>query len=227
MKPRENLLVQPARAVNPQVKMVIKFPNWYEHFQGLGYDLDQEPRIFDGIYTGTETRDPDITDQHLQQYESYRIFRYFENISRAATAAAGWTRYSIRYLDRYAEQLWDTMFAKAPEMMLFNWAALRPAASPGRSRRLAGPAHQFRLRPHGADLRHAIRRSCRSEHGRVAGYSLEQVDAFLGKLGNPIGIKSYKPYQSTGEDFLHNYLGMIGIPIELYPDFPAMPIWCC
>ena len=56
---------------------------------------------------------------------------------------------------------------------------------------------------------------------RVAGYSLEQVDAFLGKLGNPIGIASYKPYQSTGEDFLHNYLGMIGIPIELYPEFPT------
>ena len=55
---------------------------------------------------------------------------------------------------------------------------------------------------------------------RVAGYSLEQVDAFLGKLGNPIGIQCYKPYQSTGEDFLHNYLGMIGIPIDLHPDFP-------
>ncbi|MGH7943326.1 MAG: hypothetical protein ACREFR_19885, partial [Limisphaerales bacterium] len=56
---------------------------------------------------------------------------------------------------------------------------------------------------------------------RVAGYSLEQVDAFLGKLGNPIGIAAYKPFQSAGEDFLHNYLGMIGIPIELYPRFPT------
>lgn len=56
---------------------------------------------------------------------------------------------------------------------------------------------------------------------RVAGYSLEQVDAFLGKLGNPIGIASYKPYQSSGEDFLHNYLGMIGIPIDLHPEFPT------
>ena len=77
----ENLIVKPARAVNPKVKMVIKFPNWYEHFQGSGYDLDREPRIFDGIYTGTETRDPVITDQHLQQYESYEIIRYFENIA--------------------------------------------------------------------------------------------------------------------------------------------------
>jgi hypothetical protein len=55
----------------------------------------------------------------------------------------------------------------------------------------------------------------------VAGYSLAQVNAVVGKLGNPIGLAGYKPYQSTGEDFLHNYLGMIGIPIELYPQFPA------
>ena len=35
----ENLIVKPAKAVNPKVKMVIKFPNWYEHFQGSGFDL--------------------------------------------------------------------------------------------------------------------------------------------------------------------------------------------
>ncbi|HLP77267.1 MAG TPA: hypothetical protein VK327_10150, partial [Candidatus Paceibacterota bacterium] len=62
----ENLIVKPAKAVNPKVKMVVKFPNWYEHFQGSGFDLEREPKIFDGIYTGTETRDPVITDQSLQ-----------------------------------------------------------------------------------------------------------------------------------------------------------------
>jgi hypothetical protein len=41
------------------------------------------------------------------------------------------------------------------------------------------------------------------------------------KLGTPVGLASYKPYQSTGEDFLHNYLGMIGIPIDLHPEFPS------
>ena len=50
---------------------------------------------------------------------------------------------------------------------------------------------------------------------RIAGYSLEQMDAFLGKLGRPVGIASYKPHHSSGEGFLHNYFGMIGIPIAL------------
>lgn len=60
------LVVGAAKAVNPKVKIIIKFPNWYEHFQGNGYDLAEQPRIFDAIYTGTEARDPVQTDQNLR-----------------------------------------------------------------------------------------------------------------------------------------------------------------
>src|SRR5690606_21854109 len=50
----EELILQPAKAVNPDVKVVVKYPNWYEHFQGLGFNLASGPVQFDGIYTGTE-----------------------------------------------------------------------------------------------------------------------------------------------------------------------------
>ncbi len=53
----------------------------------------------------------------------------------------------------------------------------------------------------------------------VAGETLERVDALLSRLGNPVGVSAYKPYHSSGEDFLHSFLGMIGIPIELTPEF--------
>jgi hypothetical protein len=126
-----DLVVGPARAVNPKVKITIKFPNWYEHFQGNGYDLDQQPKIFDGIYAGTETRDPVITDQNLQQYEGYAIARYFENIA-PGRMGGGWVdTYDIRYLDRYSEQLWLTVFAKAHEMTLFNYLDLLGEPKPG------------------------------------------------------------------------------------------------
>ncbi|MFC2137721.1 hypothetical protein ACFLTE_06055, partial [Bacteroidota bacterium] len=55
---------------------------------------------------------------------------------------------------------------------------------------------------------------------RVAGYSLEKVDNIIGYTGKPIGIKTYKPYHSIGEDFLQNYLGMIGLPMDQVPYFP-------
>ncbi|HZU52163.1 MAG TPA: hypothetical protein VE968_09850, partial [Sphingomicrobium sp.] len=75
-----DLVLGPAHEENPRVHVIIKYPNWYEHFHGLGYDLSVEAHMFDAIYTGTETRDPIITDQLLQQYESYEIYRYFSNI---------------------------------------------------------------------------------------------------------------------------------------------------
>jgi hypothetical protein len=211
----DNLILKPARAVNPRVKVTIKYPNWYEHFQGLGYDLDQEAKKFDAIYTGTETRDPEITDQLLQQYESYLVFRYFDNIRPGGANRGGWVdTYATRYVDRYAEQLWDTLFAKAPEITLFNWADLaRPAAvAPGDRQAWSGQRTSFDW---------SAMTGTAPGWARVAGASLEQVDKFLGQLGKPIGVAAYKPYQSSGEDFLHNYLGNLGVPIELTPEFPA------
>lgn len=218
------LVIEPARAVNPRVKVIIKYPNWYEHFQATGYDLDVEAKMFDAIYTGTETRDPLITDQLLQQYESYLIFRYFDQIKPGGGNRGGWVdTFSTRYVDRYAEQLWDTLFAKAPEITLFNWHPMTSteAVAPG-------DRAPWRDRPTSFDW-NAMVRSFKAPRGsdaapgwaRAAGYSLEQVDTFLGKIGKPIGVASYKPYQSSGEDFLHNYLGNLGIPIELYPSFPV------
>jgi hypothetical protein len=214
----ENLVIKPAKAINPKVKVVIKYPNWYEHFQALGYDLDVEAKMFDGIYTGTETRDPDITDQLLQQYQSYLTFRYFDNIRPDGGNGGGWVdTFSTRYIDRYAEQLWNTMFAKASEITLFNWTdmASPKAVAPGARDAWASKPTSFRW----DEMRKGLKQG-EPGWGRAAGYSLEQVDAFVGKLGKPIGIASYKPYQSSGEDFLHNYLGNLGIPIELMPVFP-------
>ena len=218
----KNLIVEPAKASNPKVKLVIKFPNWYEHFQGSGYDLDKESKIFDGIYTGTETRDPVITDQHLQQYESYEIIRYYENIAPGGNGGGWVDTYSLRYLDRYAEQLWDTLFAKAHEITLFEWSALtRPIAAGDRTtwEKLPTSFNYLQLladfqtnHPPGLNEPTAA---------RIAGYSLEQVDSFLGQLGQPIGIASYRPTAANGEDFLHNYFGNLGIPIDLRPEFPT------
>lgn len=219
-----NLVLKPARTVNPKIKMIIKYPNWYEHFQGLGYDLDKEAHMFDAIYTGTETRDPVVTDQLLQQYESYEIYRYFSNIRPDGQNLGGWVdNYGDLYVDRYAEQLWLTMFAKAPEITLFNWFSMAdPNAVPAGDRKAWEKAPtSFRWQDMTKSyVSSGAKDDAGAGWGRAAGYSLEQVDGLVSKLGHPIGIASYKPYQSIGEDFLHDYLGNIGLPIELYPQFP-------
>jgi hypothetical protein len=223
-KASTDLVLKPARAINPKIKMIIKYPNWYEHFQGLGYDLEKQARAFDGIYTGTETRDPKTTDQLLQQYESYEIIRYFDNVRPDGGNGGGWVdTFDVRYADRYAEQLWDTLFAKAPEITLFSWhgmAAIENLA-PGERDGWKKKATSFDWEATAGSYKPPAGESAAPSWGRVAGWSLEQVDKALGQLGNPIGVKSYKPTNSSGEDFLHNYLGNIGIPIELVPTFPT------
>lgn len=215
-----NLILKPARAVNPKVKVTIKYPNWYEHFQGNGYNLADQPKIFDKIYTGTETRDSVYNHQHLQPYQSYQQVRYFENIA-AGRNGGGWVDTANRIVaDRYAEQLWLTLFAKAPEITLF---ALHELLMPLRDADRA----PWQDQQTSFDYARAARPVAGAPAGQekptlasAAGVALTHVDAVLGKLGKPIGIKSYKPYNSVGEDFLHNYLGTAGFPIDLYPEFP-------
>jgi hypothetical protein len=212
------LVLAPARAANPKVRIIIKFPNWYPSFPGLGYDLAREPKIFGEIWTGDETRDPDITDQQLQQYESYEIFRYFANVAPGHNGGGWVDPYGVRYVDRYAEQLWDTMLAKAPAINLFEYTDLLRPARPGQ-RPWARQRTSFDYA--------ALARRCRRRFGAapltadVADQALRSMDRLVGKLGRPLGLASYRPYQSSGEDFLRDIAGMLGVPVEMTPQWPA------
>jgi len=209
-----DLVMNAAKAVNPKVKIVIKFPNWYEHFAGNGYDLAEQAKIFDGIYAGTETRDPVQTDQNLQQYESYEIMRYLDQVAPGRNGGGWVDTFDIRYVDRYSEQLWLTIFGKAREMTLFNYGALLEPAPPG--------DRPWKGAPSSLNWDKVVERAKGQPiYASVAGDAIDQVKPFAGQLGMPIGIASYRPVHAVGEDFLHNFLGLIGIPIEMYPVFPS------
>lgn len=208
-----DLIVGPARAVNPKVKIIIKFPNWYPSFQANGYDLAVEPKIFSGIYTGTETRDPVITDQLLQQYESYEIIRYFDHAAPGENGGGWVDTFSIRYVDRYPEQLWDTMLAKAPQIMLFEYTLLLEPAP-------AGNRNAWADLPTSFDYDHLFGGKT-PDFAAVAGKALQGIDPVIGKLGKPVGVAVYRPLNSTGEDFLADYLGEIGLPVEMDAQFPT------
>ena len=113
-------------------------------------------------------------------------------------AAAGSTPAGSAIKSDMAKNFGCPLFAKAPEITLFDF---RQQLSPmrGVTPQTIGP----------------------KTITEYAGSVFEQVDGFLGKLGKPLGVKSYKPFHSSGEDFLHDYLGMIGIPVEMAPAFPA------
>ncbi len=127
----------------PRARALVRYVPASGYHTGAGPSGD---RPILGI-TGTETRDPYLTDQLLQQYQSYEIVRYFNNIRPDGRNGGGWVdTFSVRYVDRYPEQLWDTLFAKAPEITLFSWHGMAAvdAIEPG-DRTRGEQAHQLQL----------------------------------------------------------------------------------
>ena len=215
------LVVNPAKAINPKVKVIIKYPNWYDHFHGLGFNLEEEPTYFDGLWTGTETRDP-ASAQHLQNYLSYNIVRYFDNIAPGRNGG-GWVDAGGIHMsmDRYAEQLHLTMLSKTPEIILWNYMQLAEVKinpnmrAPWQS--IGGNSFKYdeMVAPFTKDGKTIIPTTM----ARFANQTLHQTDKLVGQLGQPIGLVSYKPYHTSGEDFLQNYLGMIGLPMDMHPQW--------
>ncbi|MDP4089089.1 MAG: hypothetical protein Q8930_07445 [Bacillota bacterium] len=180
-------IVNLAKSVNPGCNFIIKYPNWYESYQECGYNPGRQKDIFDMVHTGTETRDPRYSQQHLQRYLSYSLIRLMENIAPGRNGG-GWIDQYDSYgnMNMWLEQAYLTIFAGARELTLFNFEDLidSPALPP-------------------------------------LGQQLERVDSIMGKVGKPIGVSFYEPYDADGEDQVMNYLGMVGLPIEPTPEFDS------
>ncbi|MCR4940250.1 MAG: hypothetical protein K5930_09125 [Treponemataceae bacterium] len=181
----ENLIIKPAKKINPKIHIIIKYPNWRESFQETGYNPGQQREIFDSIYTGTETRHGAQQDQHLPRYLSYSLMRYFENVAPGRNGGGWFDPFDCDRIDTYLEQAYLTAFSKPKEIMMFCWPALA-------GNRRATPL----------------------------GFMYDRLDAVLGRLGEPQGLKVYIPFNSQGDDHIEDFLGMAGIPMEPVCDFP-------
>ncbi|MCR5107858.1 MAG: hypothetical protein K6B28_06810 [Lachnospiraceae bacterium] len=117
-------IIGPAKKVNPDCKITIKYPNWMESYQEAGYDPLSQKDIFDYIYTGTETRDPVNTDQHLPRYLSFSLMRYMDDMAPSRNNGGWFDPFDCRLLDYYLEQAYLTAFARPKEMMMFCFQAL-------------------------------------------------------------------------------------------------------
>ena len=146
--------------------------------------------MFDGIYTGTETRDPEITDQLLQQYESYQIYRYLRTSARRELGVWADT-YDTRAIDRYAEQLWDTTVRQGARTMLFNWSPMAEAKPATAGNSALGEARdQLPLACGGRRMgergqRSAARRRRRTRRARKSGRRRELPTAARDRRGLP------------------------------------------
>lgn len=120
----EQHVIAPARAENPGVSITIKYPNWAESYQETGYNPAVQRDLFDNIYTGTETRDPNSTSQHLPRYLSYSLMTYMENMRPGHNGGGWFDPYDMHITEHYLEQAYLTVFAKPRELMMFCFEAL-------------------------------------------------------------------------------------------------------
>lgn len=217
----ENLIVKPVKAINPRCRVVLKMANWYDQYASMGNDTEVVPHIVDAMFAGTESRLWYGQEQHLQPYLSYNIMRFMDNL-KSGINQGGWVDQGGAVpIDRYSEQLLDTVFARCPEMCCFHYAGmLMPISTRAiNNRAWADLPTSLNL----ADLRKAFGLSEGQPltFADVAAYTLGQVDKVLVHLGRPEGIKSYTPHHTTGEEYIHDYLGMIGLPMDILPYFPS------
>jgi hypothetical protein len=193
--------------------------NWYDQYAGMGNDTEKVPHIADGMFAGTESRLWVGQEQHLQPYLSYNIMRYMDNLEPGINKGGWVDQGGANPIDRYSEQLLNTVFARCPEMCCFHYAGMLGQVAPFavQNRSWADQPTSLKLDEVEATL---------PENGQllfadVAAYTLGQVDKVLTQVGKPVGIKSYTPHHVMGEEFVHDYLGMIGLPMDILPEFPA------
>ncbi len=181
---RERIL-KPARAVNPDVKIIIKYPQWYDDFHNRGYEVLRETADYDKIWVGTETRDYDNKRWGRKvQYEAYYIMRWLGEIGGSKTGGGWFDPYGTTE-NTYVEQARQTVLADAKEMLLFCYGSLLQNT---------GPAHVKKLRREIPGL------------FKLAGLVRNRPIK---------GILAPKPPNSdaNGEQYVFDFVGMLGLPL--------------
>jgi hypothetical protein len=184
---RERILA-PARAVNPDVQIIIKYPQWYDNFHNRGYEVLRQTADYEKIWVGTETRDYENERWGGKvQYEAYYIMRWLGRIGGLKTGGGWFDPYGTTE-NTYLEQARQTVLADAREMLLFCYGSLLQDT---------GPANVEKLRDEIPGLFELA--------GLVRNKPIR-------------GIHAPKPPNSDAynEQYVYDFVGMLGLP--LVPD---------
>jgi hypothetical protein len=188
-----DLVLAAARKINPQVKLIIKYPQWYDRFHERGYEVVRQTADFDRTWVGTETRDyQDTRWGGTVQYEAYFIMRWLGGIG-GAKCGGGWYDWLGTTERTYVEQARQTVLAGARESLLFCYGGLQGTT---------GPKNVAALRTQIPEL-FEVAKQVRDREA--------------------IGIAAYKPPNShpENEQRVFDFVGMLGLPLVPGHEFPA------
>jgi len=108
---------------NRNARLLIKFPQYYDRSHRFGYDSALFPKIFDAVWVGAETRNPQSPDfGYTEPYQGY-----FNATWPRSWADGSFESVWIDHLDCNAQNLYDqvmaTALAGAPRLTFFNYEA--------------------------------------------------------------------------------------------------------
>jgi hypothetical protein len=187
----ERLFINPAREENPDITIIIKYPQWYDRFHMFGYDVPRESKLYDRIWRGTETRGPETQRMgFVQQYEGFVNFRWISSFTPEKIGGAWFDHIDCDEND-FIDQAHQTVLAGARELILFNYLDLMRGH----------PGHHLLRKNFSTliDLANMIRQQ--PVRG-VSGYKPAYSD----------------PYSNH---FIMDYMGMIGVPLIPVSSFPV------
>lgn len=182
-----------SREVNPSVKIIIKYPQWYDRFHERGYNVGRQTQLFDRIWVGTETRDyHDVRWGGFVQYGAFFIMRWLGGIG-GEKCGGGWFDWLGTSPSTYVEQARQTILGGARESLLFCYGGLH---------RDKGPQDIEALRQNIPELLQVAK--------QVSTRKLR-------------GVAVYKPIDSPGrsERRVFDFIGMLGIPCVPTHVFPG------
>lgn len=115
------LMFEPARAVNPNVKIVIKYPQWYDRFHMFGYNPQRMSPPFQKVWVGTEVRNPATRRMgHVQPTEGYMNLRWISSVVGHDKVEGAWFDHIECTAQNFVDQAYESVLAGAKELTLFN-----------------------------------------------------------------------------------------------------------
>ncbi len=187
----ESVFVGPAKAKNPAIRMIIKYPQWYDRFHIFGYSPAATTKIFDGIWVGTESRGQ-YTQRFgfVQPYEGFVNLRWLNSIAGDKSGGSWFDHIDCTDRD-FLEQAYQSVLAGSKELVIFSFDSF-----------ITGhPGHHLLMQ----DFEKLVRLAEAVATGPVSG---------------PAGYKP-PDSDAGGDLYIFDYIGMLGISLVPESSYPS------
>lgn len=116
----EPMMLTPARTAHPGVRVIVKYPQWYDRFHLFGYNPARLSPAFDAVWVGAEVRNPETPRMgYVQPTQGYINFRWLRAVAGEKVQGA-WFDHIECTAQNFLDQAYQSVLAGARELTLFH-----------------------------------------------------------------------------------------------------------